>query len=110
MGPARASSSESCLIGGEVDCPMEGDPVTIPLYLVTTRNGVLVGVTIEGGNTVEVPYKTSNTTSNGRGDGWPRLHREEWDFDLYEHIKSVAAAMHAEFRCVCAAHAGDDRG
>ena len=64
----RANSS-TCLIGGVVPCPMEGNPVTIPVYLVTTNDqGKSVSATLQGTDMVKMPYVTSNDTAHAGDD------------------------------------------
>ena len=65
----RSYSSAKCLIGGEVLCPTEGEPVTIPVYLVTTNeSGDTVSVTVEGNDMVKMPYETSSGTADADND------------------------------------------
>ena len=64
----RANSSP-CLIGEEVPCPMEGNPVTIPVYLVTTNEkGETVSATLQDTDMVKMPYVTSNDTADAGDD------------------------------------------
>ena len=65
---SRANSS-TCLIGGEVPCPREGEPVTLPVYLVTrNESNQEVAAELEGMDIVIMPYVTSNGTADAGAD------------------------------------------